>query len=354
MLPRLPLRLRHTVATLAVTSLLLAGCGSDEEPTSAPAPADETSATTAADEPEEPALWPLTGLPMKGDAPANPVIVTKVDNTPSSSPQVGLGKADMVVEELVEGGVTRLAAFYYSQLPAVVGPVRSMRASDIGIVPTGAHVVTSGAAAVTLGRINKAGIPFVTEGAKGVYRDNARSAPYNLFADLKTIAGGIKGGDAPEPYLAFGEDGDFSGGKPASSVSASFGNHTTTWQFQDGTYVNTNSYAAQGDVFPATSVLALRVQIGDAGYRDPAGYPVPETKFEGKGQAVLFHDGKVVRGTWTKDGLTGAIELTGPHGGEMTVPAGHTWVEAGPCGHGRPHLEQVTRSGLPGRAGDRS
>ena len=334
MLPRLPRRLSVTVASLAAASLLLAGCGGDEEPASAPAPAEETSETTAAAEPEEPALWPLTGLPMKGDAPKNPVVVTKVDNTSSSSPQVGLGQADMVVEELVEGGVTRLAAFYYSRLPQVVGPVRSMRASDIGIVPTGAHVVTSGAAAVTLGRINQAGIPFVTEGAKGVYRDNARSAPYNLFADLKTIAGTIKGGDAPEPYLTFGEEGDSIGGKPARTLSAAFGNHTTTWQYQDGTYVNTNSYAGEGDAFPADTVLALRVQIGDAGYRDPAGYPVPETKFEGKGQAVLFHGGKVVRGTWTKDGLTGAIELTGPKGGEITVPAGRTWVELVPAGTG--------------------
>jgi Protein of unknown function (DUF3048) N-terminal domain/Protein of unknown function (DUF3048) C-terminal domain len=329
-LPRLPRRLRVTVASLAAASLLLAGCGGDDEPSAAPEPGDGPTSSTTTAEPEAPALSPLTGLEMKGKAPANPVLVTKVDNTPSSSPQVGLGQADMVVEELVEGGVTLLAAFYYSQLPKVVGPVRSMRASDIGIVPTGAHVVTSGAAAVTLGRIHKAGIPFVTEGAKGVYRDNARSAPYNLFADLQTIAGGIKGGDAPEPYLAFGEEGDFAGGKPARTVSAAFGNHTTTWQFQGGKYVNTNTYAAAGDVFPATSVLALKVEIGDAGYRDPAGYPVPETKFEGKGQALLFHDGKVVRGTWTKSGLTGAIKLSGPKGGEMTVPAGHTWVELVP------------------------
>lgn len=333
MLPRLP-RLRVSVATLAAATLLLAGCGGDEEPAGSPEPTSDATSETTAAEPEEPALWPLTGLPMEGEAPDNPVIVTKVDNTSSSAPQVGLGQADMVVEELVEGGMTRLAAFYYSRLPQAVGPVRSMRASDIGIVPTGAHVVTSGAAAVTLGRVKQAGIPFVTEGAKGVYRDNGRSAPYNLFADLKTISGTIKGGDAPEPYLAFGEEGDAPGGKPARTLSAAFGGHTTTWQFQGGKYVNTNSYAAAGDEFPATTVLALRVQVGDAGYRDPAGYPVPETKFEGKGQALLFHGGKVVRGTWTKDGLTGALELTGPKGGEITVPPGRTWVELVPVGSG--------------------
>ena len=48
------------------------------------------------------------------------------------------------------------------------------------------------------------------------------------------------------------------------------------------------------------SVLVLRVRVGDAGYRDPAGNPVPETIYAGQGPALLFHGGKVVRGTWTK------------------------------------------------------
>jgi hypothetical protein len=321
-------RIRLSVATLAAASLLLAGCGGgdEEEPTE---PTSSESGA-AAEEPEPPALWPLTGLPVEGKAPTHPVVVTKVDNTSSSAPQVGLGSADMVVEELVEGGMTRLAAFFYSELPKVVGPVRSMRASDIGIVPDGAHVVTSGAANITLARIRKAGIPFVTEGANGVYRDNARSAPYNLFAHLDVIGHGIKGGDAPAPYLSFGTEEDLPQGKKASSLAASFGGHTTTWSFQKGGYVNTNSYAAQGDAFPADSVLVLRVRIGDAGYRDPAGYPVPETKFEGKGEALLFHGGEIVRGTWSKDGLTGSLTLRTSKG-ELSVPAGHTWVELVPA-----------------------
>ncbi len=78
----------------------------------------------------------------------HPILVTKIDNTTSSSPQVGPHKADLVVEEgLVEGGLTRLAVFFYSEVPDNAGPVRSMRASDIGIVPSDhAAVVTSGAA----------------------------------------------------------------------------------------------------------------------------------------------------------------------------------------------------------------
>lgn len=331
-------RLRLSVAALAATALLssLAACSGDDEtpePQSSPSSSAEPS-TDASEAPEPPALWPLTGLEMDGKAPKNPVLVTKVDNTSSSSPQIGLGSADMVVEELVEGGVTRLAAFYYSQVPSVVGPVRSMRASDIGIVPTGAHVITSGAAVITLDRINKAGIPFVTEGAEGVYRELSRSAPYNLFSNPDVIAKKIKGGQAPKPYLDFGTEADFSGGKKASSLSASFGNHTTSWSFEGKKYVNTDSYAAEGDAFPATSILVMRVEIGDAGYRDPAGYPVPETKFEGTGPMQLFHRGKVVQGTWTKDGLTGAIKLETKQGDALTVPAGHTWIELVPQGTG--------------------
>ncbi len=123
-------------------------------------------------------------------------------------------------------------------------------------------------------------------------------------------------------------------GVPASTVAASFsGGHTTNWTYRDGGYVNENTYAADGDEFPADTVLVLRVQIGDAGYLDPAGNHVPETKFTGKGAAMLFHDGRMVRGTWSKDDLGSPIELS-TKGGDLTVPAGHTWIELVPASGG--------------------
>ena len=326
-------RLSRSLVALVAASLLLAGCGGgdEEEPPAEAAPSEPTTSETS--EPPEPTYWPLTGLERTEDAPEHPVIVTKVDNTSSSAPQVGLGSADMVVEELVEGGYTRLAAFYYSKLPATIGPVRSMRASDIGIVPEGATVVTSGAAPITIRRINGAGIPWITEGAAGVYRENTRSAPYNLFARLRDIAKRLKTEDEPPAYLPWGTEDDLPKGGKARTLTANFGAHSTSWAYQKGGYVNTDSYAAQGDQFPADSILVLRVQVGDAGYKDPAGYPVPETKFEGKGAAMLFHGGRVVRGTWAKDGLTGALELSTKKG-ELQVPAGHVWVELVPAVNG--------------------
>ena len=119
---------KTAVAVLA-TSLVLAACGdgdgSDESSADGPE-AQNVAAGSTLD-----STWPLTGLPVTGDdeaAQVHPVMVLKMDNTDASAPQQGLGSADMVVEELVEGGMTRLAAFYYSTIPGDVGPVRSMQA----------------------------------------------------------------------------------------------------------------------------------------------------------------------------------------------------------------------------------
>ncbi len=332
---RRPTKIGTSLTALLLLSLTLAACGGDDEPTAEPKTVESTAADgTVTEVPAEPETWPLTGLEVKGGAKAearHPVIVTKIDNTSSSSPQVGLSHADLVVEELVEGGVTRLAAFFYSDIPGTVGPVRSMRASDIGIVtPVKGTVVTSGAAAVTISRINGAGIKFFAEGAKGFFRDSSRYAPYNLFATLKSTAGVIKQ-DAVRPadYLPWGDADTKVKGPKATTLVADFGNHATDWTYADGRYTNNNSFAGSDDQFPTETVLVLRVQVGDAGYTDPAGYPVPETKFVGKGQALLFHDGRLQRGTWSKDKLTSPVKLS-TKGGKMEVPPGRTWIELVP------------------------
>jgi hypothetical protein len=323
------------ISLLTATGLLLAGCGGGDDSADKPKAASQEVAASE----EIASTWPLTGLPVEGDedvAKTHPVLVTKIDNTYSSSPQLGLGGADLVVEELVEGGLTRLAAFFYSQLPTKVGPVRSMRASDIGIVsPADASVVTSGAAGRTIARIKGAGIQFFQEGAPGLSRDTSRSAPYNVFADLTTVAKAAKGDAArPDDYLPWGDEKDFPGGQKATKIAASFGGgHTTNWTYDGKGYVNENTYAADGDHFPADTVLVLRVQVGDAGYLDPAGNPVPETKFTGKGQAMVFHGGKLVRGTWSKSDLKAPIKLS-TKAGDLTVPAGHTWIELVPAANG--------------------
>jgi hypothetical protein len=243
----------------------------------------------------------------------------------------------MVVEELVEGGLTRLAVFYYSQIPGNVGPVRSMRASDIDVVsPAHASVVTSGAAPITIKRIRAAHIRFYGQGARGMYRSSRRPAPYNLFVHLKKVAAVAKRKPATPPdYLTWGKASDLPHGRKVTRISAHFSPaHTTKWVFAKGRYRNTDSNAPRGDQFPATSVLVLRVREGNAGYLDPAGNPVPETLLRGSGHALLFHGGRMVVATWHKGkARTATIKLTKRNGHKLDVPAGHTWIELVPV-HG--------------------
>ena len=331
----------NSLAVLVVSSsLLLAGCGGDDKPDSSPSQSPSGQQVAGGGEIEQ--TWPMTGLTAQAGESVektHPVMVLKMDNTYSSAPQEGLGHADMVVEELVEGGLTRLAAFYYSDIPGEVGPVRSMRASDIGIVsPVGADVVTSGAAPVTIRRITGAGIKFFGESTKGFARASDRTAPYNLMANLKTVVSTIKQkAERPDDYLPWGDESDFAKKGPvANKIAAVFGGgHTTNWSYAKGpgTYTNLNTYAAKGDEFKPDTVLVLRVQIGDAGYKDPAGNPVPETKLMGKGPAMVFHDGRMMRATWHKTALDSALSFTGK-GGDVKIPAGHVWIELVPAANG--------------------
>ena len=260
-------------------------------------------------------------------------MIVKIDNTAASEPQIGLGKADMVVEELVEGGITRLAAMFYSTLPNRAGPVRSARASDIGVVtPTHAVLIASGMAPPTVARLNAAKVRYFTMGAPGVVRDpdGQHDFLHSVFVDLPKLAKSLKKEPVvPANYLPWGAETDFAGGQPATNINVEFSRATTTsfrYNPQSKKYVNTNSHAPGNDQFKPDSVLVLRVREGDAGYRDPAGNPVPETLFFGKGQLMLFHGGQVTRGTWQKDKRDSALVLS-TAAGPMKIPAGHVWIE---------------------------
>ncbi|MFC7615184.1 DUF3048 domain-containing protein [Actinokineospora soli] len=79
---------------------------------------------------------PLTSdpVPTTSAPPAVDVLAVKIDNVAAARPQTGLGAAAVVYVEPVEGGVTRLLALYTGKRPAVVGPVRSARRTDLHLL----------------------------------------------------------------------------------------------------------------------------------------------------------------------------------------------------------------------------
>ncbi|MGH3423323.1 MAG: DUF3048 domain-containing protein [Nocardioidaceae bacterium] len=327
-------RARAAVAVVAIAALALAGCSDDEKEPTKPEASATGSSASGRDSGTLVQTSPLTGLKAEHGLPKHPVAVVKVDNTHNAHPQVGLDKADLVVEELVEGGLTRLAAMYYSKAPNRVGPVRSMRDTDIGITnPTHGVLVASGGASGTVRRLRSAGVKMYSEtnGNINLEVDGSRRAPYNRILDLKSFEKKLRKvhREPKQPYLSFGDESQFSGRKAPKRLTVRFSPaHQTTWKFHHGTWVRQNGETARpADEFKADNLLVLSARVSDAGYLDPAGSNVPDTIFKGTGKAQLFHGGKSVTGTWSKDSLGSALRLEDKSGKRLTVPAGHTWIE---------------------------
>src|ERR687892_464600 len=181
---------RHRWAPVAVAGLCLvaAACGGGGKK-------DEAASTTTQPPPSAPAVDanadPLTGLPRDPAAPTRAALIVKIDNAPKALPQAGINDADVVVEEGVEGGVTRFATLFHSREAGSVGPVRSARSTDLLFAhQLGRPLFSySGANAVFADLVRKAPLVDVGVGRfPAIYhRQPGRPAPYNLFSDTRAL-----------------------------------------------------------------------------------------------------------------------------------------------------------------------
>jgi len=327
-------------AAALVLLVAATSCSGDDRDEDAAQPTRSATVSSpsrsASPTPPVPAYLPLTGQEAKGTPVVRPAMVIKLDNTRPSRPQVGLGDADLVVEELVEGGYTRLAAFYHSKLPALVGPVRSLRTSDIGLVaPTGGVIVASGGAGVAVRALRAAGISMAAFEETGYTRERSRRAPYNLFVAPERVLSQWKEQPVPAPYLAWRRGRSAAtapAGKSVSRVAARFSRvHATSWTYGDGAWRRTGELAANGDAFEPTTLIVLRVATRDAGYRDGAGNPVPETVTTGSGDATVLIGDQAVTARWAKSSAAATWKFTTADGAPLTIPPGRVWIELVPA-----------------------
>jgi len=321
-------RLRH-VAGLALATLVLAACSDDG---GGPAPSGST------EPPFDGKVSPLTGLKLES-TPDNPVYYVKIENTHGGVPQYGENKADMMIEELVEGGVTRLVGLFYTDLPTRVGHVRSARTTDIALSePVGASIVASGAAPKTVDAIKEAGVPFFTYDANdpGWTADPAKVAPYHVLWDIQKLNETASGSSKkPERNFFTCGDGPVAGdvAKKVTSASVQFSPTSTThWQLTNGKWNRANELAASGEEYAADTVVVIFARVVDAGYTDPAGNAVPETVVEGSGRAVVFTGGDATEATWDKPNSSDTMTFTSKAGKSFGLKPGHIWLEVVPRG----------------------
>jgi hypothetical protein len=336
---------------MAVALVGAAACSSsaDTVPTTADAPTTTSAAPTPPPPPPPPpppVLWPLTGI-ESGPVPPRPALAVKVENSVDARPQTGLGAADMVWEEVVEGGITRFVAVYHSTLPPEVGPVRSVRPMDPAIAaPLHGLIAFSGGQAGYVDGLAAAGLQTVSfdRGDGGFHRIGARSAPHNVYADPAALLAQADGAHQAPPPVQFdlaapGEP--LPAGTPAAAVRltlSGLSHPVWTWSEPDRSWLRAEgdrpAVEADGTPLRATNVVVLRVTVVDTAARDAAGNPVPESVLTGSGEALVMTGGSAVPATWAKAGVGDRLVLTGADGAPVRLAPGTTWVELVPLGSG--------------------
>ena len=332
---------RAAAALIAAAGLALsAACAPQATPAAAAAP------TTPAPPPPPPTYpWPLTGVETT-DPVHRPALAVKIENSVDSRPQSGLNAADMVWEEVVEGGITRFVAVYHSTLPPEIGPIRSVRPMDAAIAaPLRGLFAFSGGQRPFVDAVTSAGMQVVSHdaGAGGFYRNQSRYAPHNVYAnpaDFLAQADPAHSADPIEQFrtaTAADQPSAPAVGTPAVLLDLKLsgaGRPTWTWSPPESAWLRaegpTPATQADGQQLRATNVVVLRVDVVNTRYTDPAGNPVPETAMVGGGEALVATGGHTLPATWSKASEGDRVVLTDAHGAPILLAPGTTWVELVP------------------------
>ncbi|WP_329624715.1 DUF3048 domain-containing protein [Streptomyces sp. NBC_01255] len=334
-----------TALLCALTAAGLYGCSDpgprEPSPTPTPAPTTTAPATTApapaTTTPAPSGLSPLTGLPAR---PA-PVLAVKIDNVAAARPHTGLGAADLVYVEQVEGGVTRLLAVYSSRLPELAGPVRSARESDIALLaPFGRPVLGySGAQSALNPLLDAAPLHLVSEStAPGAFtRSPDRAAPHNLYLrPERALATDPGAPNARDIGYRFGARPP--GGTPVDTSTVRFpaARYTFTWSAADRAWrVAMDGRAARAtDTGPLTpeTVVVQRVTIRPSAFQDKFGAVSPYTETTGSGTALVLRDGRSYEARWSRPSPSAGTTFTTPAGEPLAFAPGQTWVVLAPRG----------------------
>ncbi|MEU6275444.1 DUF3048 domain-containing protein [Streptomyces populi] len=312
-----------TAALLAVTvtGSLLSGC---------------TSGGGAADDGRSPgqSRSPVPSESESGTATAGPVLAVKIDNAPDARPQTGLGAADVVYAEQVEGGLSRLMAVFARTLPDAVGPVRSARESDLELLgqfhePT---LAFSGAQRRLLPLIDDA--PLDPEPAGKVsgawYRGTDKAAPHNLYLRPRRLMDSAPGEAALTTGFRFGAAPE--GGTPETSRTVRFpsARFTFTWSADRGRWLvamdGTPAVTTDGGAVAPATVVVQHVRIRASKYHDVLGNNSPFTESVGSGTAQVLRDGRVFDARWTRSAAADGTRFTTPDGAPMNFAPGQVWV----------------------------
>lgn len=347
--------MKYRILSAAMAFLMtagMAGCELDPPYTgSGPAipaasnPSVVASSSTASAE-EKYALNPLTGVyDLDKDVVGKRPVAVMINNIETAqSVQTGLGEADIIFENLAEGGISRLMAIY-SDISSVgqIGTIRSLRYSFIDLAATFDAIPVHCGSDETYAtpHLKSLGLSSFDLGAKDSsvqFREkNGKATEHTLYTKGSMLSEGISKsnlrqkikGDV-EPAFSFSEAdqtapaGDQSCEDAFVSMSSSY---TTNFRYDQSTktYTRCPGGKALKDYKTSETVsvknvffLYTNVTTFDDDYHT-------KTSLSG-GEGVYISEGGAKTIRWTKGNASSPLTFTDQEGNPLTVNAGSSWI----------------------------
>jgi hypothetical protein len=373
---------------LAVVMMAFAGCGSGffsgdvttpQDSTGSPdvttkAPSDETTApnadettdpfgddttlppedTTAPgpDVPPPTYIDPLTGLEGLKDVTSVRPIALFYDNVSSAAPQSGIAKADVLIEVMVEGGISRLIAITndYDNNTDVFGPIRSARPYMVELsaafdsLMVGAGYSDQGYASIVNNGLQYINGVHDRYAGSWFFRDPERVQNFGYTHSLMITSKGIKQmaqinsfettlGSIPNnfSFVQEGKNVALNGGR-STHVILSYSNYQqvqfiysasagTYYRYQFGDRAHLD--AETGEQLNFKNLFVLFTQSAKI-EGDTEGRLDVETV--GSGTGYYITGGKYAEIKWTRNSETGAFKFTTPSGMTLTVNRGKSFI----------------------------
>lgn len=326
------------LAILLCLALVGLACSGDE--------GDGPSATAQGQGGEAPPVCPLTGKEADPEVVERPAVAVKVENSPEARPQSGLEDADIVIEEIVEGGITRFMTIFHCGDAKRLGPVRSARFDDANIMkPFTRAMAYAGSNDFVDEELAKNDVISVLEGeSDALFRDPPGSTDvHSLFTKTQAIRSEVEKEELATPetdFIKHGELPDGSTGKKTRTITINF-NASNTIEYRWGGKgwqrweAGVPFESATGGQITTPNVLIQEVEVNNSKYiTDVVGNPSPEISLGGKGKAVLFRDGRAFSGVWNTPQAGEAPTFTTKGGEEFVFAPGQIWWELVPSAKG--------------------
>lgn len=289
-----------------------------------------------------------------------------IENHLDARPIIGLSRADIVYEAVAEGGITRQLAMYLCQDAGDIAPIRSARSYYVDWLSEydGLYAHVGGAndsggdinpKADALGQIRQYGIRDMDQFGLGFptyWRGTDRLAPHNVHSTTTKLWQAAQGRDwGPTDdkgvrwdknfaILKFKDDASLEARGNQKPVVVPFWTsqpeYTNTWQYDKTANVYKKYYGSEAAIDPLTKEalapknLIVQFEV-ETQTQDKDGHLLYGTT--GSGNALIFLDGNVIRGTWNKKTRTDRTIYKDASGKEIAFNRGQIWIEIVPAGN---------------------